>query len=98
MFRDPGGDAESSYGWYEEGLTLWQASSAEEAIELAEAEASRYAGPLRTEYVGLAPSYWLFNAPLHGKEIFSLIRGSDLEPNEFINTYFDTGTEEQARY
>ena len=72
-----------------------------EAVEWAETEAREYAATLTgppgwpTEYTGLAQAYLLFDAPGHGAEVFSLLRGSDLDPEEYLDRYFDTGTERQ---
>ncbi|HEY3562412.1 MAG TPA: hypothetical protein VGL05_33330 [Kribbella sp.] len=83
---------------YEERITLWLAASAEEAIERAEAEALEYAGSIEESpdsYLGIAQSYRLFDAPADGAEVFSLMRSSALEPDEYLDTFFDTGTERQ---
>jgi hypothetical protein len=88
-------DAEAAY---EERITLWQALSAEAAIERAEQEALEYAatmGDTQDEYLGLAQAYQLFDAPEDGAELFSLIRDSPLSPEDYLSTYFDTGTEHQ---
>lgn len=98
IFRAPDEDATSPNGWYEERLTLWQARSHRAAIELAEAEAVRYASVTNCEYIGLAQSFHLFETPGDGKEVFSLIRGSGLSPTEYINRFFDTGRELQSPY
>ncbi len=80
---------------YEERLTLWMASSHAEAIALAEAEAADYSSNGFFEYLGIAQSYWLFEPPEHGKEVFSLIRTSELEPKAYLDQFFDTGRELQ---
>jgi hypothetical protein len=77
---------------YEERITLWQASSAEEAIALAEAEAVDYAGD-EDEYLELAQAFQLYDAPAHGAEVFSLMRTSALEPDAYLDAFFDTGSE-----
>jgi hypothetical protein len=90
--------AESSEGLppdehlYEERITLWQASSLEEAIALAEAEAADYAGE-EDDYLDLAQAYKLFDEPEHGAEIFSLMRSSKLDPDAYLDAFFDTGDE-----
>lgn len=83
---------------YEERITLWFAASAEEAIERAEVEAREYAGAIdesQDEYLGLAQSYRLFDTPADGAEVFSLMRTSTLEPDKYLRTFFNTGTERQ---
>ena len=78
VFEHESDDAEHSY---EERVTLWQAGSFDEAIALAEAEATEYAGMLgRTRHLGLAQAYALADEPGQGAEGFSLIRDSGLAP------------------
>ena len=90
--------AESSEGLppdehlYEERITLWQASSMEEAFALAEAEAAEYADE-EDDYLDLAQAYKLFDEPGHGAEVFSLMRSSELEPDAYLDAFFDTGDE-----
>jgi hypothetical protein len=81
---------------YEERITLWLADSADEAIERAEAEAERYAAEIDdapSTYLGLAQSFHLFDAPADGAEIFSLMRDSELPPDDYLSTFFATGSE-----
>lgn len=80
---------------YEERVTLWQAVDAEEAITLAEQEAAHYIDGMDSAYLGLAQVYTLFDNPGHGAEIFSLIRRSELDPSTYLDTFFDTGEENQ---
>ena len=79
---------------YEERITLWQASSPEEAIALAEQEAAEYAED-DDEYLELAQAFELYDDPGHGAEVFSLMRTSRLEPDAYLDSFFDTGTERQ---
>lgn len=81
---------------YEERLTLWQAASSDEAIARAENEASEYIDNLGLTYLELAQSFQLFEPPANGKEVFSLIRESDLPPKEYLDAFFDTGRELQG--
>jgi hypothetical protein len=79
---------------YEERVTLWRAESFEDAIKLAEEEAERYAKESDLEYLGFAQAFHLFADKLEpGAEIFSLLRGSELESEEYITRFFDTGDE-----
>ncbi|MGW4379577.1 hypothetical protein [Kitasatospora sp. NPDC004531] len=86
---------------YEERITLWRASSAEDAIARAEAEAETYAAENSVEYLGFAQSYRMVegdgaaDAPGVGTEVFSLLRDSPLEPDAYLDAYFDSGTERQ---
>ncbi len=63
---------------YEERITLWRATSAEDAVEQAEIEAFTYMDGMDFKYVKLAQSFHLFDPPDHGKEVFSSIRESEL--------------------
>lgn len=99
---DEGGAAERSEDperkVYEERITLWRASSAEEAIGRAEAEAELRARELEdpgVSYLYLAQSYQLVDEPGDGAEIFSLIRESSLEPDAYLDAFFETGAEDQ---
>ncbi|MFD8637165.1 hypothetical protein [Streptomyces sp. NPDC059533] len=83
---------------YEERITLWQAASADEAIALAEAEAETYAADNGFGYPGFAQSYRLGGTPVSGAEVFSLFRDSALEPNAYLDAFFDTGTERQQHH
>jgi hypothetical protein len=106
-----GGDAgEGDPGWfavrcvfrwpdqqtYEERLTLWAADSLDGAIELAEGEAQAYADALHAEYLEIAQAYWIGpDRPDQGGELFSLMRDSELEPDDYLDSFFDTGRERQ---
>ncbi len=83
---------------YEERVTIWRSRSFEAAIELAEREAKEYAEAVEARYLGLAQSYHLAvdDRPLgDGDEVFSLMRASELSPDEYITRFFDTGCETQ---
>jgi hypothetical protein len=93
-----GRPAGASDATYEERITLWRADSAAVAIERAEAEALDYAGSVPDapdSYLGIAQSYRLFDDPVDGAEIFSLMRDSDLPAEDYIDAFFDTGSERQ---
>ncbi|MCU1484312.1 MAG: hypothetical protein JWN67_1058 [Actinomycetia bacterium] len=84
-------------GTYEERITLWHTADFEEAIELAELEATQYASDQGgSEYAGLAQVYALPGVPDHGAEVFSLMRDSELGTNDYLDAFFDTGQERQG--
>ncbi|MDQ1663582.1 MAG: hypothetical protein QOJ68_3562 [Blastococcus sp.] len=87
-------DGESAY---EERITLWQATTFDEAIDLAEAEAIEYAEFMGVEYLAdFGQAYNVADVPpRNGTEIFSLTRYSPLPPEPYIETFFDTGRERQ---
>lgn len=81
---------------YEERITLWQASDIDEAIILAESEAQIYAAGLDAEYLQYCQAYAMFDEiAASGVEVFSLLRESDLEPKQYLDTLFDTGSEHE---
>ena len=94
IFRfDPSEHGDASL--FEERITLWEASSFDEAIEQAEAEAEDYASGL-CEYLGLAQAYELVEAPGHGREVFSLMRESFLGDDDYLEAFFTTGAEAEG--
>lgn len=82
---------------YEERITLWEADDFDDAIARAEADASDYAENVGVEYLGLAQAYCLPDEPTDGAEVFSLMRDSDLPSSEYLNAFFDSGSESQRR-
>jgi hypothetical protein len=81
---------------YEERITLWQANDIDEAIVLAESEAQTYATGLGAEYLEYCQAYAMFDeVAASGIEVFSLLRESDLEPKQYLDTLFDTGSEHE---
>ncbi|MFJ1765948.1 hypothetical protein ACIOD2_36860 [Amycolatopsis sp. NPDC088138] len=81
---------------YEERITLWRATSMEEAVELAESEAADYAvSGNELTYLGFAQGYAL-DEDIElgsGAEVFSQIRDSELSPKEYLDRFFATGEE-----
>jgi hypothetical protein len=82
---------------YEERITLWTTDAIDEAILKAQKEAAEYAGQIEAVFLGIAQAYKLEDAPSDGAEVFSLIRESDLEPDAYLNHFFDVGGEYQQR-
>ena len=90
-------------GTYEERVTIWPASSFEEAIEKAEEEAREYVADIGTTYLDFAQAYGpVMTRDLEeahsleaGVEVFSLMRDSDLDPDAYIAAFFATGAERQ---
>jgi hypothetical protein len=83
---------------YEERITLWCTDSFENAITLAEKEAATYAAANRVEYLDLAQVCLLPGHPTSGAEVFSLVRDSDLGSDDYLDSFFDTGTERQSTW
>ncbi len=86
------GEAESAY---EERITLWQAGSADEALDRAAAEAAEYAEFMGATYLAdVGQAYHLADAPPRdGAEVFSLVRDSALPPKPYVERHFSTGQE-----
>ena|SRR5260221_3627673 len=82
-------------GSFEERITLWRATSEDEAISRAGAEASSYIGMVGGSLLGLFQCYRAGEPPTDGSEVFSLIRRSDLAASRYLDAFFDTGTELQ---
>ena len=81
---------------YEERITIWRSENIDQAIEAAEQEAESYAKKIHAKYLGLAQGFDLFDEiDTSGVEVYSLLRESDLEPEEYLDAFFDTGDERQ---
>lgn len=81
---------------YEERVTLWNAATFEDALDLAEREADDYAGVTTAARCGLLQGYELldeYKLTKQGFEVFSLLRESDLAPKAYLRAFFDTGFE-----
>lgn len=84
---------------YEERITLWRAASFEDAVERAQHEAQEYAAILTdAKYVKLAQVFHLAieGGVGDGDEIYSLMRESSLAPDDYLNRFFDTGSERDS--
>ncbi len=82
---------------YEERITVWHGSTLDESIELAEQEARLYAEVNGIEFLGLSQACQMDDPPGNGTEVFSLFRDSDLEPDAYLDSFFDTGREREAK-
>jgi hypothetical protein len=81
---------------YEERVTLWEADSLDDAIAKAESEARAYAERLNSEFLDIAQAYWIgADRPPAGAEVFSLMRDSTLESDDYLDAFYDTGRERQ---
>ncbi len=83
---------------YEERVTLWQSDGIDEAIAMAETEAGGHAEETKAEYTGMAQAYWLPAPPSTGTQVFSLVRESELDSDDYLDQFFDTGREAQSRW
>ncbi|NKF49093.1 DUF4288 domain-containing protein [Shewanella sp. WXL01] len=83
---------------YEERIILIHAESMDDAIEKTESEANQYADS-GSEYLEYINVFHLFDYILHhGSEVYSEIRSSDLDPEDYINQFYDSGSEHTEKY
>lgn len=79
---------------YEERITLWQAADIDEAIALAEQEATEYASNCACKYLQVAQAFALFDDKIkQGTEFFSLFRESNKKADAYLDRFFTTGFE-----
>ena len=91
LFSHPSRAEDGERFLYEERTTLWRASTFQEAFALAEAEAAKYARDSHSTFVRATDSYHLFDESIgHGSEIWSLMRGSGMEPELYAQTFCST--------
>ena len=84
LFDHPDRKSDGESFLYEERITLWRASSFEEAHRLAEEEGRRYASEAGCVFLGSTDSFHLFDDDVaQGTEIYSAMRGSNLEPSVY---------------
>lgn len=85
---------------YEERVLIVRAVSERDAVAQAEA-CSRHYESETTEYLGYAVTFHIFdeNGPClgPGTEVFSLIRESNLSPDDYFARFHDTGNELSGR-
>ena len=84
---------------YEERIILVNADSEGEAISFAESEAIEYARDVEgCEYLEFASCFHTYEDKIvHLSEVYSIMRESSLATEEYLNTFFDTGTERERR-
>ena len=97
LFEHRGLEAEPGRRVYEERIIVVLASSFDEAVVRAEAEAATYISGLG-EYLGFCDAYGTGSATLgDGAEVYSLMREVTLDRREFIGRYHDDGTEKSRK-
>ena len=75
---------------FQERITLWRRADADDAAEVGGIDCglAQVFEPYGDDVAGL-------RAAAEGCEIFSLVRQSDLDPGGYLDTFFDTGREQQ---
>lgn len=97
VFEHPDEDPVTGEHWYEERVTLWRAETIDEAISLADAEADEYTATIGCGRTALVQAFHIASPTItSGSEVFSLIRGSTLDADDYLDAFFDTGTELQG--
>lgn len=89
-------------GTFEERVTLWRCAAFDEAADRAMVESEEYASNLDASDCGIAQAFLISDddaAHLDersvGVEVFSLMRSSELDPEAYVDRFFDTGDERQ---
>ena len=83
---------------YEDRIILIHAVSVDDAIKKAELEAIEYAD-FHSEYLEFVNVYHLSDHILHhGSELYSTMRSSDLDPEDYIDHFHDSGFEHAETY
>jgi hypothetical protein len=80
---------------YEERIVMIKANDFDEAIAKAESEAKEYVSDeSEIKFLGFVSVFNLFEKHITDKtEVYSLMRGSKLNSDDYITAFFDTGTE-----
>ncbi len=80
---------------YEERIVLIKANDFFDAITKAELEGEKYAKEeSEIEYLGFVNVFKLFESRIKDKtEVYSLMRESKLNSEDYLSTFFDTGSE-----
>ncbi|GAA3516797.1 DUF4288 domain-containing protein [Actinocatenispora rupis] len=93
----PWPDGEHHAPRYEERVTIFRADSFEAAVRLAKEESAEYARDVvGGAALGMYQAFLIREEFEDGAEVFSLIRDSDLAPEEYLDHFFDTGRERQG--
>lgn len=64
---------------------------------MAEAESVEYAAANMLVDLGFTQVYEMFTEATDGAEEFSLIRDSDLQPDDYLESFFATGGEHEGK-
>ena len=99
IFKLPKEDINNKKYVYEERITIWQATTIDDALDLAVTEAKEYSSRINgSEFTGLSQAFFMFKpVEKNGVEVFSLLRESDLETDDYLDTFFSTGNERQKK-
>lgn len=89
------GKTNTKLNLYEERVVVLKAISFSDAILKAEKEAQDYAdSDSEVKYLGYVNVFKLFDDKIkNNTEVYSLMRENNLEENEYLDNFFDTGLE-----
>ena len=76
-----------------ERITIWEARDFDAAVMMAEQDAEEYAEEDGSTFLGFAQVFVMNGPPGQGAEVFALARDSDLDPDDYLDAFFDTGAE-----
>ncbi len=90
---------ESGASVYEERVILVNANDEDEAIALAETEAAEYAKDVEgCEHLNFASCFHTYEDKIiHLSEVYSVMRESSLQTEEYLDEFYDTGTERERK-
>jgi hypothetical protein len=72
-------------------ITLWKATTFEEAHKLAWEEARTYAAEAKCIFLERSDAFHLFDDKIMvGTELYSTMRGSNFKPEQYISTFIET--------
>ncbi|HLJ56537.1 MAG TPA: DUF4288 domain-containing protein [Chthonomonadaceae bacterium] len=99
LFRHENDPAASEGHLYEERIIVLRAQSLDDALNMAELEAKSYAGDGGdVQYCNFASAYHIADDELTERtEVYSLLRQSPLQISEYVDRYYDEGTERVQR-
>jgi hypothetical protein len=82
---------------YEERVVVFRATDFDQAIELAEREVTDYARQNDARYLGYCNAFKMDAAVIEkGTEVYSVMREVPLSPRDFIDRYYDDGTDKHC--
>jgi hypothetical protein len=94
LFSHPTRKQSSEAQLFEERITLWRADSWDQAFTAAEAEAADYAVSANCIFVRALDGFNLFDRTVgEGTEIWSVMRGSNMDADIYILTFCKTATD-----
>ncbi|MBP7860299.1 DUF4288 domain-containing protein [bacterium] len=78
---------------FEERVVLFRAVDFNQAINLAEEEALIYAKEGNCKFTGFVNAFIIADEPAEKIEVYSLMRTSKLSEQDYLDHYYDSGTE-----